>query len=175
LHLIKKRRALMTPLAGRLQLRSQDPGLQDLAAYRHPTIPAPWCTDPRRDPYYPCRGRRRRALWSWSALIRRTRSSCLGATLSPLDGVARRPTHRRAVGVRARPSVERIILALKATRPTAEPRAFITDLLQEAGVRVTLPRPWRAVGVELDIQSYDEAICPRAITNARRIWRNAYA
>ena len=75
----------------------------------------------------------------------------LGATLSPLDGVGPQDLTIDALVKRAHePQVTEIILALNATVDGQTTAHYITDLLQDANVRVTRLAHGVPVGGELD-------------------------
>ena len=153
LHLIKKREALMAPLAGRAAGRDrQDRGLQDLRQYRHPKS---------------LHGLHRSAarpaiivvvadvadLWALErAHAINGRYHVLGA--HAVAARRRRPAgsdHRRAGQARARSArCSEIILALNATVDGQTTAHYITDLLQDADVKVTRLAHGVPVGGELD-------------------------
>ena len=75
----------------------------------------------------------------------------LGATLSPLDGVGPQDLTIDALVKRAHdPQVTEIILALNATVDGQTTAHYITDLLQDANVKVTRLAHGVPVGGELD-------------------------
>ena len=88
----------------------------------------------------------------------------LGATLSPLDGVGPQDLTIDALVARAHdPKVTEIILALNATVDGQTTAHYITDLLQDAGVKVT--RLAHDVAGRRDSISM-KAHCPRRCGNA---------
>jgi recombination protein RecR len=145
LHLIKKREALMTPLAGALQVCKTCGNIDT-------QNPCTVCTDLRRDPAIIVVVADVADLW---ALERAHATNgfyhVLGATLSPLDGVGPQDLTIDALVARAHDSsVTEIILALNATVDGQTTAHYITDLLQEAGVKVTRLAHGVPVGGELD-------------------------
>ena len=75
----------------------------------------------------------------------------LGATLSPLDGVGPQDLTIDALVARAHdPQVSEIVLALNATVDGQTTAHYITDLLQDANVKVTRLAHGVPVGGELD-------------------------
>jgi recombination protein RecR len=75
----------------------------------------------------------------------------LGGTLSPLDGVGPQDLAIDAlVGRASAPEVGEVILALNATVDGQTTAHYITDLLDEAGVKVTRLAHGVPVGGELD-------------------------
>jgi recombination protein RecR len=153
LHLIKKREALMTP-AGlrRCRWRSRKSRSARPAAISIRKIPARCAPIPGAIP--------RSSWWSptspisgrWSARMPPNGFyHVLGATLSPLDGVGPQDLTIEALVARAHdPRVSEIILALNATVDGQTTAHYITDLLQEAGVKVTRLAHGVPVGGELD-------------------------
>src|SRR6478752_5500218 len=118
LHLIKKREALMTPLAGALQVAIDKIQVCKTCGNIDTQNPCTVCTDPRRDPSTIVVVADVADLWALErANATNGRYHVLGATLSPLDGVG---PH------------------------------YITDLLQEANVKVTRLAHGVPVGGELD-------------------------
>jgi recombination protein RecR len=127
LHLIKKREALMTPLAGALQVAI--------------------------DKIQVCKTCGNVAdLWALErANATSGRYHVLGATLSPLDGVGPQDLTIDALVARAHESqVSEIVLALNATVDGQTTAHYITDLLQDANVKVTRLAHGVPVGGELD-------------------------
>jgi recombination protein RecR len=75
----------------------------------------------------------------------------LGGTLSPLDGVGPEELSIDALVSRAHtPAVTEVILALNATVDGQTTAHYITDLLQDANVKVTRLAHGVPVGGELD-------------------------
>ena len=118
LHLIKKREALMTPLAGALQVAIDKIQVCKTCGNIDTQNPCTVCTDPRRD----------------------------GAIIVVVADVADLWALERAHD----PRVTEIILALNATVDGQTTAHYITDLLQEAGVKVTRLAHGVPVGGELD-------------------------
>jgi recombination protein RecR len=152
LHLIKKREALMTPLAGALQVAIDKIQVCNTCGNIDTQNPCTICTDPRRDPSIIVVVSDVSDLW---ALERATATTgtyhVLGGTLSPLDGVGPDDLTIDALVSRAHGSqVTELILALNATVDGQTTAHYITDLLQEAGVKVTRLAHGVPVGGELD-------------------------
>ena len=152
LHLIKKREALMTPLAGALQVAIDKIQVCKTCGNIDTQNPCTICTDPRRDPSIIVVVSDVSDLW---ALERATATSgtyhVLGGTLSPLDGVGPQDLTIDALVSRAHDSnVTELILALNATVDGQTTAHYITDLLQDAGVKVTRLAHGVPVGGELD-------------------------
>lgn len=152
LHLIKKRAALMEPLAGALQVAIEKIQVCNTCGNIDTQNPCTLCRDPRRDPSIIVVVADVADLWA----LERARATgglyhVLGATLSPLDGVGPDDLTIAALVARAHDSkVVEIILALNATVDGQTTAHYITDLLQDAGVRVTRLAHGVPVGGELD-------------------------
>ena len=152
LHLIKKREVLMAPLAGALQVAIDKIQVCKTCGNIDTQNPCTICTDPRRDPSIIVVVADVSDLW---ALERATATTgkyhVLGATLSPLDGVGPDDLTIDALVSRAHGTdVTEIILALNATVDGQTTAHYITDLLTEAGVKVTRLAHGVPVGGELD-------------------------
>jgi recombination protein RecR len=152
LHLIKKREALMTPLAGALQVAIDRIQICEICGNIDTRSPCTVCTDMRRDPSIIVVVADVADLW---ALERASATNgfyhVLGATLSPLDGVGPQDLTIDALVSRAHdPRVTEIVLALNATVDGQTTAHYITDLLGEANVKVTRLAHGVPVGGELD-------------------------
>ncbi|WP_438276097.1 recombination mediator RecR [Nitrobacter sp.] len=152
LHLIKKREALMTPLASALQVAIDRIRVCETCGNIDTPSPCTVCTDTRRDPSIIVVVADVADLW---ALERAGASNgfyhVLGGTLSPLDGVGPQDLTIDALVSRAHdPRVTEIVLALNATVDGQTTAHYITDLLGDAGVKVTRLAHGVPVGGELD-------------------------
>ncbi len=152
LHLIKKREALMTPLTSALQIAIEKIQVCHTCGNIDTQNPCTICTDTRRDPSTIVVVADVSDLW---ALERANASQglyhVLGATLSPLDGVGPDDLTIDSLVARAHDSrVTEIILALNATVDGQTTAHYITDLLQDANVRITRLAHGVPVGGELD-------------------------
>ena len=109
LHLIKKREALMTPLAGALQVAIDKIQVCKTCGNIDTQNPCTVCTDPRRDPSTIVVVADVADLWALErANATNGRYHVLGATLSPLDGVGPQDLTIDALVARAHePQVER--------------------------------------------------------------------
>jgi recombination protein RecR len=142
----------MTPLADALRVAIDKIQVCRICGNIDTQNPCTVCTDPRRDPAIIVVVADVADLW---ALERAHATNgfyhVLGATLSPLDGVGPQDLTIDALVARAHdPSVTEIILALNATVDGQTTAHYITDLLQEAGVKVTRLAHGVPVGGELD-------------------------
>ena len=152
LHLIKKREALMTPLAAALQVAINKIEVCGTCGNIDTQNPCTVCTDARRDPSIIVVVTDVADLWA----LERAHAvnglyHVLGGTLSPLDGVGPQNLAIDALVSRAHdPAVKEVILALNATVDGQTTAHYITDLLHAAGVAVTRLAHGVPVGGELD-------------------------
>src|ERR1700730_8098594 len=168
LHLIQKRGALMTPLSAALLVAIDKIQVCNICGNIDTQNPCTVCTDPRRDGAIIVVVADVADLW---ALERANATNgfyhVLGATLSPLDGVGPQDLTIDALVARAHDQrVTEIILALNATVDGQTTAHYITDLLQEAGVKVTRLAPGVPVGGELgylDASTLAAAMRPRTV------------
>jgi recombination protein RecR len=152
LHLIKKREALMAPLTGALQTAMDRIQVCKTCGNIDTANPCTICTDPRRDPAIIVVVADVADLW---ALERANAINglyhVLGATLSPLDGIGPDDLAIDSLVSRAhRIQVKEVVLALNATVDGQTTAHYITDLLQDADVKVTRMAHGVPVGGELD-------------------------
>jgi recombination protein RecR len=114
--------------------------------------PCTVCTDVRRDPAIIVVVADVADLWALErAHAVNARYHVLGGTLSPLDGVGPEELSIGALVSRAHaPAVTEVILALNATVDGQTTAHYITDLLQDANVKVTRLAHGVPVGGELD-------------------------
>ena len=152
LFLIKKRELLMAPLAAALQTAIEKIEVCRLCGNIDTQNPCTLCPDPRRDGSVIVVVADVADLWALErANAINGRYHVLGATLSPLDGVGPQDLTIDALVKRAHdPQVSEIILALKATVDGQTTAHYITDLLQDANVKVTRLAHGVPVGGELD-------------------------
>src|ERR671922_1724106 len=152
LFLIKKRELLMTPLAAALQTALEKIEICRVCGNIDSQNPCTVCTDAKRDRAVIVVVADVADLWALErAGAVNARYHVLGGTLSPLDGVGPQDLTIDALVARAHdPQVSEIILALNATVDGQTTAHYITDLLQEANVRVTRLAHGVPVGGELD-------------------------
>jgi recombination protein RecR len=152
LHLIKKRELLMAPLAGALQAALERIEICAICGNIDTQNPCTLCADPRRDASVIVVVADVADLWALErAQAINARYHVLGGTLSPLDGVGPQELAIDALVARAHaPSVSEVILALNATVDGQTTAHYITDLLQDASVKVTKLAHGVPVGGELD-------------------------
>jgi len=152
LHLIKKRELLMAPLAAALQNALDKIEICAVCGNIDTQNPCSLCGDPRRDASVIVVVADVADLWALErAQAIRARYHVLGGTLSPLDGVGPQELAIDALIARARaPEIAEVILALNATVDGQTTAHYITDLLQDANVKVTKLAHGVPVGGELD-------------------------
>ena len=152
LFLIKKREAVMAPLAAALQTAMDKIEICKICGNIDTQNPCTVCTDARRDATVIVVVADVADLWALErAHAINARYHVLGGTLSPLDGVG--PDDLTIDGLVKRahdPSVHEMILALNATVDGQSTAHYITDLLHSANVKVTRLAHGVPVGGELD-------------------------
>jgi recombination protein RecR len=152
LHLLKKREALMLPIADALRSVAQSILPCTICGNLDTTDPCAICADPRRDPGLVCVVEDVADLWA----IERTASYAgryhvLGGILSALDGV--RPEDLNIAGLVARCTsgeVQEVILAMNATVEGQSTAHYLTDRLQGAKVKISRLAHGVPIGGELD-------------------------
>jgi len=152
LHLIKKREALMAPLTAALQTAMEQIVVCKTCGNIDTRDPCTVCIDPRRDPSIIVVVADVADLWALErAQAINARYHVLGGTLSPLDGVGPGDLAIDPLISRAHdPAVKEVVLALNATVDGQTTAHYITDLLQDADVKVTRLAHGVPVGGELD-------------------------
>jgi recombination protein RecR len=152
LFLIKKRELLMEPLTGALQTAMDKIVVCKTCGNIDTKDPCTVCTDPRRDQSILVVVADVADLWALErANAVKGRYHVLGGTLSPLDGVGPQDLTIDALISRAHgDEVKELILALNATVDGQTTAHYITELLQDAGVKVTRLAHGVPVGGELD-------------------------
>jgi recombination protein RecR len=152
LHLVKKREALLRPLAAALAAAAENIRSCSVCGNLDSEDPCALCRDPRRDPSVICVVEEVADLWA----IERSgafsgRYHVLGGTLSALDG--RGPEQLRVGDLAARaraPEVGEVILALSATVDGQTTGHYLAERLADAGVSVSRLAHGVPVGGELD-------------------------
>ena len=152
LHLIKKREALMTPLAGALQVAIDKIQVCKVCGNIDTQNPCTVCTDGKREGSIIVVVADVADLWALErAHAVNGRYHVLGGTLSPLDGVGPQDLSIDALISRAHETpVQEVILALNATVDGQTTAHYITELLADAKVKVTRLAHGVPVGGELD-------------------------
>ena len=152
LHLIKRREALMTPLAGALQVAIEKIQVCKTCGNIDTQNPCTVCTDPRRDGAIIVVVADVADLWALERAGAVTgKYHVLGGTLSPLDGIGPDDLNLTALVGRVRGTdVKEVVLALNATVDGQTTAHYVTDLLRDAHVKVTRLAYGVPVGGELD-------------------------
>jgi recombination protein RecR len=152
LFLLKRREALMEPLAIALRETALHIRPCSVCGNLDTADPCALCRDPRRDAELLCVVEEVADLWA----IERSgaykgRYHVLGGTLSALDGVGPDDLRIGPLVARVRAGgVREVILALNATVEGQTTAHFITDRLANAGARITRLAHGVPVGGELD-------------------------
>ena len=152
LFLIKKREAVMTPLAAAMQGALETVTVCGVCGNVDSQNPCTVCVDPRRDRGMIIVVTDVADLWALErAAAVNALYHVLGGTLSPLDGIGPQDLTIDALIARAHaPEVKEIILALNATVDGQTTAHYITDLLRDCDVSVTRLAHGVPVGGELD-------------------------
>jgi recombination protein RecR len=152
LFLIKKREQIMAPLGQALATALDKIEICRTCGNIDTQNPCTVCTDPRRDGAIIVVVADVADLWALErAHAVNARYHVLGGTLSPLDGIGPQDLTIDALVSRASdPAVSEVILALNATVDGQTTAHYITDLLQDANVKVTRLAHGVPVGGELD-------------------------
>jgi len=166
LHLVKRREALMQPLAAAMAAAAERIRRCSACGNIDTTDPCAICADGRRDPSVICVVEDVSDLWA----IERTASfggryHVLGGTLSALDGIG--PEDLNIAGLLGRlDGVKEVILALNATVEGQTTSHYITDRLAgHPGIGVTRLAHGVPVGGELDY--LDEGTLTAALRSRR--------
>jgi recombination protein RecR len=156
LHLLKKRDAVMRPLAGALTEAADRVRTCSICGNLDVIDPCGVCTDPARDDHSLCVVAEVGDLWALERSAAFTgHYHVLGGVLSALDGV--RPEDLRLGGLLERikrEGITEVVLALAATVEGQTTAHYVADLLADAlpdsGVQVTRLSHGVPVGGELD-------------------------
>jgi recombination protein RecR len=152
LFLIKKREMLMTPLAAALQTALEKIEVCRVCGNIDSQNPCTVCTDVKRDRGVIVVVADVADLWALErAGAINARYHVLGGTLSPLDGVG--PQDLTIDALINRVHAEKpheLILALNATVDGQTTAHYVTDLIQDTGIKVTRLAHGVPVGGELD-------------------------
>ncbi len=152
LHLIKRREALLEPLASAMRAAADAIRVCSRCGTVDIADPCAICTDPRRDATIICVVEDVADLWA----LDRTgafagRYHVLGGTLSALDGRGPEDLNVEAlVGRAAAPEVTEVILATSATVEGQTTAHYVTDRLAECAVTVSRLAHGVPIGGELD-------------------------
>jgi recombination protein RecR len=152
LHLIRKREALLAPLAEAIRVAADRVTVCTTCNNIDTRSPCGICGDERRDPSLLVVVADVGDLW---ALERsgalKARYHVLGGTLSPLDGIGPKELGIESLVARVAGSgVKEVVLALNATVDGQTTAHYITDALAPLGLKVTRLAHGVPVGGELD-------------------------
>ena len=152
LHLMRKREELLAPLADAMRVAAERIVTCTSCGNLDTQDPCTICRDPRRDRSIIVVVESVADLWALErAAAIRASYHVLGATLSPFDGIGPEDLALPRLVERATSGeVREVILALNATVEGQTTAHYITDLLSEAGVKVTRLAHGVPVGGELD-------------------------
>jgi recombination protein RecR len=152
LHLLKKREALMLPLAAAIAEAAHEVKACSECGNLDSVDPCSICRDARRDASQLCVVEEVGDLWALErAMAFKGRYHVLGGKLSALDGVG--PEQLNLAGLLRRaadPAVKEVILALGATVEGQTTAHYLTDRLSNLPIQVTRLAHGVPVGGELD-------------------------
>ena len=151
LALLKKREALLDPLALALSEAAAAIRSCEICGNLDTTSPCALCRDPRRDAQVLCVVEDVADLWALErAGVFRGRYHVLGGALSALDGMTPEKLNLGSLVARVKDGVEEVILAMNATVEGQTTAHYLIDALQPTGVKVTRLAHGVPVGGELD-------------------------
>ena len=152
LHLLKKKDALLLPLAASLREVGDSVHACSVCGNLDTRDPCAICTDTRRDEGLLCVVESVADLWALErAGVFRGRYHVLGGTLSALDGIG--PADLNVDGLVARVQSGRVKEVIIATNATVEGQTtahYITDRIAPSGVQISRLAHGVPVGGELD-------------------------
>jgi recombination protein RecR len=163
LHLVKKKEALLKPLAGAMDVAAESIVVCSTCGNIDTTDPCTICADPRRDTGVLVVVEDVADLWALErAGAVNARYHVLGGTLSPLDGIGPDDLSIGKLVTRvAAGGIGEIILAVNATVEGQTTAHFITDRL--AGLNVKISRLAHGVPVGGELDYLDEGTLSEAI------------
>ncbi len=152
LHLLKKREALMQPLARALADAAAAVKICSTCGNVDTRDPCSVCTDPARDAATLVVVEDVGDLWALErAAATRGRYHVLGGVLSPLDGIGPDDLNIASLAGRVRGGgIGEVVLAVNATVEGQTTAHYITDQLSGSGARITRLAHGVPVGGELD-------------------------
>lgn len=152
LHLMKKREDLLRPLGEAMKIAAERIVTCSECGNLDTMDPCSICRDPRRDPSIIIVVESVGDLWALErAAALRAAYHVLGGTLSPMDGIGPEDLALGKLLERAsRTEVREVILAMNATVEGQTTAHYITDMLADAGVKITRLAHGVPVGGELD-------------------------
>jgi recombination protein RecR len=152
LHLIRKREALLAPLAEAIRVAADRIVVCPVCNNIDTQSPCGICRDERRDQTLLVVVADVGDLWALErADALKARYHVLGGTLSPLDGIGPKELGIENLVARiAESEIKEVVLALNATVDGQTTAHYITDALSPLGVKVTRLAHGVPVGGELD-------------------------
>jgi len=151
LDLLKKREALMEPLAQAMREAAAAIKTCGICGNLDTASPCALCRDPRRESHLLCVVEDVADLWALErAGVFRGRYHVLGGALSALDGVTPERLNVAALIERCQAGIEEVILAMNATVEGQTTAHYLLDALAATGVKVTRLAHGVPVGGELD-------------------------
>jgi recombination protein RecR len=149
--LLKKREALLDPLASALRDAADAITTCEICGNLDTASPCSLCRDPRRDPHVLCIVEDVADLWALErAAVFKGRYHILGGALSALDGVTPERLNVKGLVERVSSGVEEVILAMNATVEGQTTAHYLMDTLEPTGVKITRLAHGVPVGGELD-------------------------
>ena len=151
LQLLKKREALLAPLANAMQDAAAATRDCEICGNLDTTSPCAICRDERRDSHVLCIVEDVADLWALErAGVFRGRYHVLGGALSALDGITPERLNITPLMARLGNGVDEIILAMNATVEGQTTAHYLMDVLASQNVKVTRLAHGVPVGGELD-------------------------
>jgi len=151
LDLLKKREALMEPLALAMHEAAAAIKTCEVCGNLDTSSPCSICRDPRREQRTLCVVEDVADLWALErAGVFKGRYHVLGGALSALDGVTPERLNVASLIARAREGIDEVILAMNATVEGQTTAHYLLDALAASGVKVTRLAHGVPVGGELD-------------------------
>jgi recombination protein RecR len=151
LDLLKKREALMEPLAQAMRVAAAAIKTCEVCGNLDTSSPCALCCDPRRESRILCVVEDVADLWALErASVFRGRYHVLGGALSALDGVTPERLNVSSLIARVGEGVDEVILAMNATVEGQTTAHYLLDTLAASGVKVTRLAHGVPVGGELD-------------------------
>ena len=169
LHLLKKPDQLLAPLAAAMSEAAQKIVTCENCGNIDTVNPCAICTDPRRESNVICVVEEVGDLWALErAKVINARYHVLGGVLSPLDGIGPDDLNITRLITRVNTGeVSEVLLALNATVEGQSTAHYITDRIENAGVKVSVLAHGVPVGGELDY--LDDGTLAAAIRSRRPI------
>jgi recombination protein RecR len=151
LTLLKKREALLDPLAAALRDAATAIRVCNTCGNLDTVDPCTVCRDPRRDTHVLCIVEDVADLWALErAGVFRGRYHVLGGALSALDGVTPERLNLNSLLARVNGGIDEVVLAMNATVEGQTTAHYLADVLAPSQVKVTRLAHGVPVGGELD-------------------------